>query len=360
MIQRIAYYITAHGYGHGVRSTDILNALYAESPSVEIFVVSELPEWFLNSRLKFKPQGIRPKAFDVGMVQLDSVNVDLEATAERLEGLLKQWDGLVTQERAWLEESSIDVVVADIPGVPLEAAYELDLPCYAVGNFSWDWIYEEFVGEGYPWVEVIERFKNAYGKATELLELPFACPMESFTVSTLMPLVSVPGKNLRDDLSHSLGIPSDTVWVLLSFTTLEIDEPARQRIAALSQYSFLTIQPLNWPESNFYAVDPEQWGVPDIFATVDIVLSKPGYGVLSDCAVNDKPVVYVERTDFRETPFLIRELQRAFRQCHLPAASLYKGDIETALQSVMQQKLPSERIAADGGKSCAKHILQLL
>ena len=82
MIERIAYYVTAHGYGHGVRSTDILNALFETSPSVEITVVSELPVWFLESRLKFSPRSIRAKSFDVGMVQLDSVKVDLKATAK--------------------------------------------------------------------------------------------------------------------------------------------------------------------------------------------------------------------------------------------------------------------------------------
>ena len=48
--RHIAYYVTAHGYGHGVRSCDVLGALLTAHPSVKITVTTDLPETFLRSR----------------------------------------------------------------------------------------------------------------------------------------------------------------------------------------------------------------------------------------------------------------------------------------------------------------------
>ncbi len=47
----IAYYITAHGYGHGTRSCDVLRALHRLYPEQPVIVTTDLPRDFLNSRL---------------------------------------------------------------------------------------------------------------------------------------------------------------------------------------------------------------------------------------------------------------------------------------------------------------------
>ena len=69
--RHIAYYVTAHGYGHGVRSCDVLGALLAAHPATKITVTTDLPESFLRSRLPCTDGRlvVRPGAFDVGMVQ---------------------------------------------------------------------------------------------------------------------------------------------------------------------------------------------------------------------------------------------------------------------------------------------------
>ena len=41
--RHIAYYVTAHGYGHGVRSCDILAALLAAHPAAKIHTYGKAP-----------------------------------------------------------------------------------------------------------------------------------------------------------------------------------------------------------------------------------------------------------------------------------------------------------------------------
>ena len=96
-MKKIAYYITAHGYGHGTRSCDILNALHTAAPAVEIIVKTDLPLAFMQSRLTF-PVKIIPSAFDVGLIQKDSIHVDLEASIEAVEALYAQESRLIEGE----------------------------------------------------------------------------------------------------------------------------------------------------------------------------------------------------------------------------------------------------------------------
>ena len=158
--RHIAYYITAHGYGHGVRSSDILGALLAAHPGVRITVTTDLPESFLRSRLPAADGRItvRPGAFDVGMVQQDSIRVDVGATLTEAEELLAERETLIDYEAEMLRGESADLVVADIPSMPLEAAAEAGVPAIAVGNFSWDWIYAPFAVHEPRWRPVIRMY----------------------------------------------------------------------------------------------------------------------------------------------------------------------------------------------------------
>ena len=118
----LACYISAHGYGHGVRATDIIRAFHRIAPSVPIIIVSDLPRPFLESRLSGVPAAIRPGSFDLGMVQLDSIRVDVDATLAKAIELHANWETLVATECAFLRANRAGLVLADIPGIPLEAA----------------------------------------------------------------------------------------------------------------------------------------------------------------------------------------------------------------------------------------------
>ena len=122
--RHIAYYVTAHGYGHGVRSCDILGALLAAHPALKVTVTTDLPETFLRSRLPFVDGrlAVRPGAFDVGMVQKDSIRVDVDATLDEALELLAEREQLIDYEAEMLRGEGADLVVADIPSIPLEAA----------------------------------------------------------------------------------------------------------------------------------------------------------------------------------------------------------------------------------------------
>lgn len=355
----IVYYVTAHGYGHGVRSCDIIRALRREAPDVNIMVVSDLPVDFLRSRLDLPLEAYRAGSFDVGMVQLDSIRVDVDETLRRVQALIARREALIEQERSFLRAHKAGLVVCDIPSIPIEAARAEGLPVVAVGNFAWDWIYEEFVARVPAWAQAVQAFRAGYAQADVLLRLPFAEPMAAFPRHENIPLVATPGVSRRDEIAAAYHIDAAKPWVLLSFTTLDWDDASLRRVEALSDYVFLTVLPLGWDAVNFCSINRHDFSFSDVIATSDIVVSKPGYGILSECVVNDKPLVYAERENFREYPVLEAALKRHLRFRHIPAAELYAGRLETHLEAARVASPAVESITGGGDVIAARRMLNM-
>ncbi len=355
----IAYYVTAHGYGHGVRSCDIIRALNELQPDLPVEITSDLPESFFKNRLPPAGNRHRPGSLDVGMVQIDSIRMDIAESLKRAESLLGEWNSLLKRERRYLVESGAGLVVSDIPAIPLEAASELGIPCIAVGNFSWDWIYSAYAANDERWSPIVETFRRGYSKADLLLRLPLSDEMTAFPKRIDVPAVASPGRDRRADIARLCGCSPQKQWILLSFTTLEWDEPALANVERLDEYEFFTVLPLEWRGKNIYPIDRESVAFSDILASMDAVVAKPGFGIISDCAVNRKPMIYADRSDFLEYPILVESIQKYLRNVHIPAGKLYRGELADALQAIRRSPEPAQSLPAGGAQVAAGHLLRV-
>jgi len=356
---KIAYYVTAHGFGHAVRSSDIMRAMVAADQQLDLTIVTDVPDVFWRNRFhglgEFRWQR-RPGRFDVGMVQVDSVRVDIPATRTRVRELLDRRPELIAQEREWLQREAFDLVVSDVAAIPLEAAHAAGIPSVAVANFTWSWIYGEF-----GWSEEIAAFEAGYRLADLCIETPFAGGLEVFPRRVPVGLLAQAGADARSQIAAQTGADPKLPWVLLSFSTLEWDAAALAEVAALGDVQFLTIEPLGWPGvANIFQVPRRDIRVSDIFASVDTVVTKPGFGVTSDCIVNDKPMVWVDRTGFRETPVLVAEIKRLLRHVEIPEADLYAGRLGPALAAIRTAPPPSEALPTDGAQNAVRAMMKLV
>jgi len=358
----IAYYITAHGYGHGTRSCDVLRALHRLAPEQPVIVTTDLPRDFLDSRLKGCTNlTVRPGAFDVGLIQQDSIRADLFQTLENLEELNEQWQKLVTQERLFIQHENIRLVVADIPAIPLEAAQRAGIPNIAIGNFSWDWIYEDYARTDFQWEYFVEKFRAVYEQTGLLLRLPFAPPMEQFPKRKDVPLLASPGTSRREKMADMSYSDILKPWVLLSFTSLDLDFQALEKIRELSgDYEFFCVEPLHYKESCIHSIDRHQVCFADILASCDIVISKPGFGLVSECIVNNKPLVYSDRGNFAEYPYLVEGIEKYLKNVYLPSDQLYAGDLRSSLKAIQTASEPEGFIGRTGAETIAEELLATL
>lgn len=333
----------------------MLNAWTRLHPGRQITVVSTLPDWFIQTRL---PQAAyRRASFDTGLVQKDAVLIDIESSLKQALGLLSTWDELVRQERAWLAEQAAELVISDIPALPLEAAAQLGVPAYALGNFSWDWIYSEFARLDTAWNQIVERFRTGYAAGGRLLRYPFSGPMPAFKQTLDIPLVASPGNDIRRRLAAECGADPAKTWLLFCFADLTFTPEGLKNLARYRDYQFFTTGRLNWDCANCFSLDPTGRKFADLVASVDAVVSKPGFGILSDCAANDKPLVYVERENFVEYPVLVEGIDRHLRGLHLPLQKLYNGQMEPALTKLDRLGGPTVKLRVAGAEEVAKLLM---
>ncbi|MBN9418086.1 MAG: hypothetical protein J0I12_21735 [Candidatus Eremiobacteraeota bacterium] len=334
----IAFYITAHGYGHAGRSLEVITELEKHEP---VTVVSEVPEWFFRPRF----QGVyRPRAFDCGLIQKDSVRGDVPATLLKMQSLMARSGELLEEEREFLRQTRL--VVVDSPSLPLQAARAAGIPGVALTSFGWDYIYRPFAEQDPAWNEVCEWFRQGYAQATLALQYPFSAPIQENP--EVMPLVARPGRNRRAEIAAETGADPDKGWAVVWFHDLEIDP----RLLGDLPYELFTR--LDWPQARH-----SQAPFADLVASADVVVTKPGFGILSDCIANGKPIVYVPRDDFSEAFLLEEAIQKYTAFARIEAEDLYAGNWLKSLEQARagQPLLPPP--PQDGAAQIARRILRV-
>jgi hypothetical protein len=356
----IAYYISAHGYGHGVRSCGIIRAINELYPQLNIQIVSTLPSTFLDNQFTSCRNSIRAESFDIGMTQIDSIRVDVPSTLARVRQLYSRRKERVKQEADYLKRQGIRLIVVDIPALPLEAAALAGIPSVAVGNFSWDWIYSEFALQDSAWAPIVDIIREEYSRTDLLLRLPFCDSMKAFPHIEDIPLVASPGESRRAEIAGMTQCDPAKKWILLSFTTLEWNDEALGRIEHIRECEFFTVRPLEWNRSNMHLLDRNQMTFSDMFASMDAVISKPGFGILSDCIANRKPLIYADRSNFLEYQILADAIRKYIRHVHIPASKLYRGDLKESLDRIWESPEPTKILPLGGDRIAAHRIAELL
>jgi len=97
-------------------------------------------------------------------------------------------------------------------------------------------------------------------------------------------------------------------------------------------------------------------GYQDLVAAADVAVSKPGYGIVSDCIGGGTRLIYTDRGDFPEYPILVREMTRHLRAVYVTNAVLLRGDLGPALDEILTAPNPAPPDLSGAGRA-AERIL---
>ena len=342
-MKRLVYYISGHGLGHAVRSAEIIKALQALTPDLDILIRTTAPPAIFQANLDPCPviNSLMPdEALDIGILQIDSLRPELDATLARVQDLLVQAPAVISREKRFLLEYEAQAVVADVPFLAPAAARAAGLPSVLVSNFTWDSIYRPYAFENPGWRGPAEAIRDYYLKADLVIRLPMAMDMPHHQ-GRVRP-VGLTGRRpprTRDDIRRDLGVPASARLVLLTFNSLELNEKACARMAAENPGTvFLYSFPLTFSGPGFLAVDDRKIPYPELIKAADVVLTKPGYGITADCLANNAAMVYADRGDFPEYPVLVQAIETYLPHAHIPSGDLYAGRVAPYLDGLVRPK----------------------
>jgi len=356
-VPRLRYYITGHGLGHASRSCRIISALTTRYPAVCCDVVSDAAPWFLADNL---PPGVAVAArtLDVGVRQVDSLVMRPEATIQACRQLQARAPGLIAAEADSLIRDGVALVVTDVAALPCAAAAAAGIPAVILSNFTWDWIYEEFL-DTYPELATIIDWQRAcYRQAGLALRLPFHGPMPVATVIEL-PMVARSSREPRDKVRQQLGIRAGERLALLSFGGFGLGHAPLDGLARISGWHWLAEPELAAGNPCLRPL-PAGFAYPDLVNAADAVITKPGYGIVAECLAHQTPVIYTSRGNFREQALLIAGLQRYGRAVAIDNEQLRRGDFKKSLEQLLLLPQPVETLAVNGAEVAANHLAGLL
>lgn len=343
----LLFYISGHGLGHASRQIELIRALIGIAPNARIVVRTAAPQWLFDATA---PTGIdfQPVQADSGVVQIDSLRHDEAETVRRAAAFYRDFDRRVDEEAAFIRLERAALVIGDIPPLAFAAAARAGVPSVAVGNFTWDWIYESYPGFEARAPGVIDIISGAYAQATRALRLPMHGGFSSLSdVTRDIPFITRQSRRNRLETRLLLGAAEDRPLVLVSFGAYGV----QLALSDIAQSQHLTvIAPRELPAGLEYQ---------DIVAAADAVVSKPGYGIISDCVANNAPLLYTSRGHFAEYDVMVAEMPRVLRCGYIPQQDLFAGRWTEHLDALLKQPVPAERPRIDGAAIAAEEILTL-
>ncbi|MBD3344014.1 MAG: hypothetical protein GF401_03020 [Chitinivibrionales bacterium] len=351
----ILYYITAHGYGHGVRASTICNAF---SSNVALTIRTMLPKSFFDEELR-RPFNYYPGRFDCGCFQRDFVTIDMKKTIDTYKEIARANEKALEYEIAWCKEHTVDGIVGDIPPFAFEVASGAGIPSVAATNFTWYNIYAPFAGPFPDFAPWIEKIRYQYSLADLLLEIAAANPMEFFPVRTPMPIVGRKGTNRKAGLAARFGVSPDKKLGLIYIGEYGMDSRDWKKLERFENWEFFGLYPLPEKVSNYHRIDKRLIPYQDFPASADLVISKIGYSTVAECMLNGVPLLYLPRDDFAEHPVLERAVKKWGHGYHLSPGRYRALDWDDVLARVTQRKRPVP-VDDSGARKCAGEIEKLI
>lgn len=352
---RVVAYISDHGYGHGSQTTAVLNALALKHPGFSLTIVSGLPAHFLRSRLRL-PFTQRETRFDFGLSMTSVFEADRNATLARYHAMHDTWDATVAAEAEFLRDLRPNLVLSNVAYLPLASAQIAGIPNIAMSSLNWADIFEHYFSDPSQ-AHLLATMRRCYANSDAFIQLTPAMPMEWLPRRTTVPPVASLGEPQSAKIRRALQLPQSTKLILISFGGIEsrlaIEHwPRRDDI--------FWLLPRGWEPTRADMAASESLDMPfiDVLSSADAVVTKIGYGMVSESACNGVPVVYCERNDWPEERFLQAWLIANNRAVHIERNVLISPKLLSAIDAVLALRAGSR--PSPTGADAAAEILSAL
>ncbi|KAL2652701.1 hypothetical protein R1flu_020829 [Riccia fluitans] len=351
-----AYYVTGHGFGHATRVVEV--ARYLILGGNEVHIVTGAPDFIFCQEIDSPKLLIRKMLLDCGAVQSDPLTVDRLASLDLYaKTAVHPRETLLPAEVQWLQSIKADLVVSDVVPIACKAAAEAGIPSVCVSNFSWDFIYSEYMTVAAPQHRsIVWQIAEDYSNALFVIRLPGHCPMPAFRDVIDAPLVVRSLRRNRHQVRKELGLSEEEKILLFNFGGQDPKWSLKDEFLPEGWKCFVCGAPQEQELSSSFIRMERDVYTPDLIAASDCMLGKIGYGTVSEVLAYRVPFVFIRRDYFNEEPFLRKMLDFYRAGVEMPRRDFFSGRWAPYLQRAQALK-PRFNAEINGGQVVAQ-ILQ--
>ncbi|MEC4817557.1 MAG: glycosyl transferase [Scytonema sp. PMC 1069.18] len=350
--------VTNHGFGHATRTASVAATLQKLCPEILLIMVTTAPRWLLDCYIDGDFIH-RPRAFDLGVVQSDSLTMDKAATLEKLLEIKKNQNSIVASEVNFIRQNRVNLVLADVPFLASAIAKAAGIPCWTISHFGWDFIYRNWDGDA-KFRDIADWISDCYSKCDRLFRLPFHEPMSAFQNITDVGLTGGSPRYTPEEMRTRWGItaPKEKT-ILLTFGGLGLQQIPYKNLQQFPDWQFIAFDKSAPEMPNIVPVTDLTYRPVDFMPICGRVVSKPGFSTFAEAIKLALPIVSVTRDDFAEAALLLKGMTNYSQHQIINPSEFFQGTWDFLNQPPQQPK-QSHPIAKDGNETVAHAVMEYL
>ena len=293
---------------------------------------------------------------DAGCTQDNFIEINPGKVFANLRRFYQTRKERLSAEVQWLENHQIDLVVSDVPSLPLQAAKLCGVPSVLIANFTWHDIYSGFPGAGEQ-ASLLDILKQEYSSAT--LHILPQCHIEPSTDSSQREVgfISPKGNDIRHKLEESIDLKNRTM-VFIYLGELDSSSINWKRLEKIEDCVFITRDPLPTNVNNLFVLD-DRFAYIDLIASADIILTKAGYSTLARAFNHGKPILSCSREGFVEYSAIRKFMEDRQVGLIIPPDKFFSADWKEFILQARQLTVAG-KVKLDGARQVREIIDDLL
>jgi hypothetical protein len=184
--------------------------------------------------------------------------------------------------------------------------------------------------------------------------------MEIFPRQEPIPWVGRTSLLTKQEARKAFRLPQSATLVLLSFGGLGLERLPWSNLKQLGDFFFVTTGETKQETNNLCVLPEAQRNYEDLVRAVDVVVTKPGYGIVADVISHQVRTLYTKRGEFAEYPYLTQALDECATAEFIPQDELLSGNLAPYLTRLLNKKERWPAVSLDGAEAAAARILGLI
>ncbi len=350
--------LSGHGFGHLAQVAPVLNVLRQHRPTIRLTLQSLLPEAVLRARIS-GDFAVAAGAADFGMLMVDALEAKVAESLAAYRTFHAEWEARLAWQERMLREAAPDGLLADIPYLTLAAAARLGIPALALCSLNWADILQGYCADEPDLAALRAPMLTAYNSAVAFLQPAPSMPMPGLVNARPIGPIAALGRNRRAEIDRRLGLREGAALVLMGLGGVDM-RPPLENWPEFPGVCWLT--PPNWEATRS---DMVNWAMLtdcsmlDLIRSCDALFTKPGYGAFTEAVCNGARVLYVERDDWPEEPWLSHWLMEYGNGVKINRRQLATGDFAESLRALLDQPA-KPLVAPTGAAEAAEWLARML
>jgi UDP-N-acetylglucosamine:LPS N-acetylglucosamine transferase len=351
----IAYFVSPHGYGHAARAGAVMAAMHELNPSIRFEIFTTIPQWFFQQSI--------PETFtyhslltDIGVVQETPLSEDLPETLRKLDNFLPYDQSQITSLSKEIHRLKCRLIICDISPMGIAVAQKAGIPSVLVENFTWDWVYENYVSTDFPAGKFVDYLREIYHYVDYHIQTEPVCCYQNADLCTAP--ISRKIRAASQQIRQELAIPDGGKVVMITMGGIPERYLFLEQLTHQSGIYFIIpggSQTTQLVDNLVLLPHHSDFFHPDLVNACDAVIGKLGYSTLAEVYHAGIPFGYIPRSTFKESEVLEAFVKNQMNGCAISESQYQDGSWVSLLPEILA--LPgTKRNGPNGAVEAAQFV----